>query len=316
MTYVAIGDSYAAGVGAATSEDGCGRTAAGYPRTVARALEVPLVEEACQGATAVEATQQQTAALDGDTTLVTVTAGGNDLDFTGVLTEAAKPAWLADSGPILDRTDRRIESDLPPVLTELYSAVRARASSARVVVLGYPALFTGGDCSPVTFFTDVEIDRLNAAADRIAETMAGICGQVGVEFVDVRAEFVGHGTCAGEAWIHGVSWPLDQSFHPNAEGHAAYGRIALRALGGPEALLADRPEPAVVRGSVPARRHPVFTPPDLTSRASLEAARAWGLDADRVAELGRRVQAGTPDPGAVEELRALHQQVRARRGQA
>lgn len=315
MTYVAIGDSYAAGVGGGVPEDHCGHTP-GYPMAVSRALGLPLRDETCQGATAVEATQRQVGAVEADSTLVTVTVGGNDLDFTGVLTEAAKPAWLADSGPVLDRTDRRVAVDLPPVLTALYSTLQSRAPSARVVVLGYPALFSDGDCSVATFFTDVEIGRLNAVADRLAEAMATICSRVGVEFVDVREEFVDHGTCADEEWLHGASWPLDQSFHPNAAGHAAYGRVAVRALGHPEPVPADRPQPDVTRGAAPERPHPVFAPPDLTAPESLRAARAWGLDPDRVATLARRVQVAHPDPQAAEELKALHQQVRVRRGWA
>lgn len=320
MSYVAVGDSYAAGVGAGTPDDACGRTSAGYPMTVSRALELPLRYEACQGATAVEAERLQADAVAADTSLVTVTAGGNDLDFTDVLTEVAKPAWLADTGPILDRTEERIDSALPEVLTSLYSTLQSRAPLARIVVLGYPALFSDGDCSLVTFFSDVEIDRLNAFATRIAEVMKAACAEADIEFIDVRDDFADHGTCSDDEWIHGVSWPLDDSFHPSAEGHAAYARAALSTFDQLQPVPTGRPQPTVSRGTTPTRRHPIFAPPDLTSQESVETASSWGLDPDLVADLGRRIRltvpGAEPDPEAAQELKELHQQVRVRRGWA
>lgn len=316
MTYVAIGDSYAAGVGAGATEDGCGRTTAGYPLAVSRAVGRELRYEACPGATAVEATRIQVDAVGADTMLVTITAGGNDLGFSDVLTEVAKPAWLGDSDPVLDETQRRAESTLPGVLSPLYAAVRDRAPLARVVVLGYPRLFSGSDCNLVTFFTDDEIARMNAIADRAAEVMSEVCERSEVEFVDVRNEFAGHGTCGGKEWIHGASYPLEESFHPNAQGHEAYGRLATSALDVADPGV-EGVQPAISRAAMPDRSRPIFAPPDLSSPQSRERAAAWGLDPDEVAELGRRVHpsdpAVRPDPQAAQQLWALHQQVRERR---
>ncbi|WP_018157732.1 SGNH/GDSL hydrolase family protein [Demetria terragena] len=273
MTYVALGDSYAAGVGAGTPEDGCGRTSAGYPLAVSRALDEALLYEACPGATTVEVATIQTGVITRETSRVSVTAGGNDLGFADVLTEIAKPSWLSDSGAVLAETERRVGEDLPQALDVLFDAIKSRGPQAQIVMVGYPRLFSSGDCSLVTFFTDDEIARMNGIADRMAEVMGKVCSESGAEFVDVREEFAAHGTCADQEWVHGASYPLEESFHPNGAGHEAYARLALAGFG-VDAAPADRPQPQVTRAMMPDRRRPVFLPPDLSVPRSQRPGRA------------------------------------------
>ncbi|MBE7160455.1 MAG: hypothetical protein INR72_04345, partial [Williamsia herbipolensis] len=98
--YVALGDSRAAGL-TTTSQaagDGCGRTDAGYPTVVAHALAVAsFTSVACGGAVAADVVDRgqstsngrrvpvQTAALRPDTSLVTLSIGGNDIRWFGIV---------------------------------------------------------------------------------------------------------------------------------------------------------------------------------------------------------------------------------------
>ena len=63
---------------------------------------------------------------------------------------------------------------------------------------------------------------VNAAADDLADLIAAAAQRAGAEFVDVRGAFTGHELCRPQEWIHGVSWPVDSSFHPTTRGHTAY----------------------------------------------------------------------------------------------
>jgi hypothetical protein len=67
----------------------------------------------------------------------------------------------------------------------------------------------------------------NAAADRLDGVLQRAASQAGVNFVDVRPNFSGHGVCdSGGRWINGIdlkspgALPIDGSFHPTEAGQA------------------------------------------------------------------------------------------------
>ncbi len=338
--YTALGDSYAAGVGSGDSAGSCGRSVEGYPVLVAASLDATLDYEACLGATIGEVRKGQLHGLGDQSEYVSITVGGNDLHFTTVMTEFALPAWMADDS-VLDESLRILHDELPGRYDDLLTEVRDRAPRARVLVVGYPRLFDGVDCSLFTFFSVEEMDRLNDAADELAEVTAAACRRAGVEFVDVRGAFDGHAICDDKTWLHDAVWPLEESFHPNAAGHAAYGRLVAAAFGAPDARIREGQE-AVLRSAVAAREAalagrvevtepatgeggwpiptafgggrtapaPCFRMPDLTSRRSLEGASRHGLDPDEVALLGLRLKSPAGDRWAMQRVHELDRQVR------
>lgn len=113
-TYVALGDSYAAGYGlpvpsAPTGKPvpGCEQTTGDYPHILSAQLGLTLTDVACSGATTVDFANPQSVTggqappqLDIFKTvqpdLVTITIGGNDLGFTSIATACAA---TAGSGP-------------------------------------------------------------------------------------------------------------------------------------------------------------------------------------------------------------------------
>lgn len=220
--YVALGDSYSSGLGTrGSSAAPCRRSAVAFPVAVAAARPgTDLVHVACAGATVADVRDRQLDALTPDTTLVTLTVGGNDAGFTSVLTRCALPTWVARCGPPVRRARAIVERELPARLDGLYRELRRRAPAARVVVAGYPRLFNGLDCGPFTFFSRDDQRLLDGASDLLRSTLRRRARSVGFAFADVTPAFRGHAVCDAEEWLNGLSRPLRESFHPNAAGHA------------------------------------------------------------------------------------------------
>jgi lysophospholipase L1-like esterase len=85
VEYVALGDSYAAGLGAGPPYNGaCLQSAEGYPALL-ESERIDLETNAiCSGATTSEVAKTQLSELSRDTRLVTITVGGNDLGVSHV----------------------------------------------------------------------------------------------------------------------------------------------------------------------------------------------------------------------------------------
>ena len=94
--YVALGDSYASGLGSFSylpgtnkSQNGCDRASDGYVKQLATDLGYALGFEACSGATIdslIDGSNGQDSALGHDTRVVTLSIGGNDVGFAPILT--------------------------------------------------------------------------------------------------------------------------------------------------------------------------------------------------------------------------------------
>ena len=223
--YVAMGDSYAAGLGTRVYDSGsgdCKRSPRAYAPIDAARIGATLTFVACSGAEVSDVVDSQVRALDAATTWVTVQVGGNDAGFADVLTECALPWWASDcAGAVADARDI-ITHTLPGRLDGLYDQISARAPSAEVVVVGYPRLFNGEDCNAGTFFSPADERLLNEGADLLNATISGVADSHGFDFVDPTADFAGHAVCDDPEWINGLSNPIRESYHPNRAGQLAY----------------------------------------------------------------------------------------------
>lgn len=211
---VALGDSYAAGLGAGDeAPDDCRQSPHAYPRLWAERHHASLVQAACAGATTDEV-RGQAERITPNATLVTITAGGNDAGFGDVMTTCT----LGDDDECVRRVDvaeRFIRDELPGRLDSLYGAVDDR-TSADVVVLGYPRLFSHDTWC---LMSAPKRTAVNRAADALAEVTGDRAKAAGFEFADVREAFDDHGACADDPWLNGlVLIPVDRSYHPNRAG--------------------------------------------------------------------------------------------------
>jgi lysophospholipase L1-like esterase len=222
-SYVALGDSYASGLGTRSYVDdsSCKRSASAYPQLIAAQRGYALSFQACAGATVPTVTSSQLGALSGSTSYVSVSVGGNDAGFADVLTECATPYWAGDCDSAIDGAQAFIRSTLPSSLAGLYADIRGRAPAARVVVVGYPRVFMGEDCNALTWFSPEEQTRLNATADQLNAVLASAASAAGFAFANPTGAFTGHAVCDDPEWLNGLSNPIDESYHPNAAGHAS-----------------------------------------------------------------------------------------------
>jgi len=223
-SYVALGDSYSSGVGTRSYiSDGtsCQRSTYAYPRLVAASRGYTLSFQACSGAKVSDVTSKQLGVLSSSTGFVTISVGGNDAGFTSTLTECAKPGWLSNCGAAVSKANSYISNTLPGTLSTLYAAIRSRAPSAKVVVVGYPRLFNGEDCNALTWFSPSEESSLNATADRLNGVLANAAAAKGFSFANPTSAFVGHAVCGSPEWLNGLSNPVSESYHPNRTGQAS-----------------------------------------------------------------------------------------------
>ena len=119
--YVALGDSYSSGTGTRSYiSDGtsCQRSVYAYPSLIASARGYSLNFRACSGARVSDVTNTQLSALSTATRYVSLSVGGNDIGFTSVLTECAKPSWMSDCNGAIDTAQAYINSTLPSRLSD------------------------------------------------------------------------------------------------------------------------------------------------------------------------------------------------------
>ncbi len=223
--YVALGDSYASGVGTRSyiaDSGSCQRSTKAYPYIDATRIGANLAFVACSGARVADVTTKQLGSVTGSANLVSVQVGGNDAGFSSVITECAKPSWLGDCTGAINNAQAIINNTLPGRLNGLYGSIKSKAPSARVVVVGYPRLFNGTDCNAGTFFSPTEMTRLNQTADLLNSKIAASASAAGFTFVNPTSAFIGHAVCGSPEWINGLSNPVSESYHPNVTGQASY----------------------------------------------------------------------------------------------
>ncbi|KAA1427953.1 SGNH/GDSL hydrolase family protein [Nocardioides antri] len=223
-SYVALGDSYASGVGTRSYiSDGtsCQRSTYAYPYLVAQQKGYTLNFKACSGATTSTVTNSQLSAVVSTTKYVTLSVGGNDAGFSSVITECAQPGWMSNCDGAINNAQSFINNTLPGRLSTLYASIDSRAPSAVVVVTGYPRLFMGEDCNAGTWFSPSEQTRLNQTADLLNQKLSAAAAARGFKFANPTSRFIGHAVCDDVEWVNGLSNPTSESYHPNRLGQSS-----------------------------------------------------------------------------------------------
>jgi hypothetical protein len=112
-----------------------------------------------------------------------------------------------------------VDSTLPGLLDNVYSAISAKAPSAHVVVLGYPRFYKLG--TTCIGLSETKRSAINGAADYLDSAIAKRAADHGFTFGDVRTTFTGHEICSGSSWLHSLNLlNITESYHPTAAGHS------------------------------------------------------------------------------------------------
>ncbi|MDT0444625.1 SGNH/GDSL hydrolase family protein [Streptomyces johnsoniae] len=222
VEYVALGDSYSSGVGAGSYDGGsgdCRRSTVAYPELWADANAPASFDfTACSGARTTDVLDNQLGPLDAGTTLVSISIGGNDAGFADTMLTCVLQGTSACLSAV-DTANSYITGTLPGRLDTVYDAISTRAPNAEVVVLGYPRMYElDGSC--LLGISEQSRAAINGAADNLGEVIGKRAADHGFTYGDVRPAFTGHEICSGDAWLHSVTWPIGDSYHPTADGQS------------------------------------------------------------------------------------------------
>lgn len=223
VNYVALGDSYASGVGAdsyISSSGSCLRSTNAYSALWAAAKSPTSYNSvACSGATTASVTSSQLSALSTSTTLVSITVGGNDVGFANIMATCALQGTSACVAAVQAAEDYA-STTLPGKLDTLYAQIKAKSPSARVVVVGYPVFYQLGTIC--IGLSSTSHTKINEGINLLDEVIKSAAGRAGFVFGDVRSIFVGHQLCSyGTKWLHALNFlDLTVSYHPTAAGQS------------------------------------------------------------------------------------------------
>jgi lysophospholipase L1-like esterase len=181
-------------------------------------------------------------ALAKDTTLVTITIGGNDIGFSELATTCAQLAVTDPLGAPCEEhytaggTDQ-VRARIAATASKVAAVVRGihqRSPRAKVLVLGYLRILPPeGTCWPIVPLAVGDVPYLDGIAQDLNDMIATQAEENGASFVDTYTPSLGHDACQlpGTKWVEGYI-PLSPAFplHPNALGMAAVKKIVLDEL--------------------------------------------------------------------------------------
>lgn len=234
--YVALGDSVAAGLGLdATSNvenenaSRCGRSDQAYGAIVAQRLSMPFINTACSGATAGDlvtkqgvdgpniAAQLDTAFSGGTPTLMTITAGANDVHWDEFIQICHRTNCATRS---VTATAEAYVYALKIKLEYAFSSIqnRSNGSPPHVILTGYYNPISELCVDEQQRITLAEVNWMSTRTAQLNNTIQDVASRYSfVHFASV--DFTGHDVCSSDSWLQTADdvAPL----HPTAQGQAA-----------------------------------------------------------------------------------------------
>jgi hypothetical protein len=267
--YVALGDSYSSGEGNPKFEpdtevgngDECHRSAeqnGAYALMVEKDLGNPsFAFVACSGSTigniwsgttdlpqgkTQDPEPLQIESLSPATKVVTLTIGGNDVGFAKVISTCILHATecsavgLSSAPPALRNLKAEI-GKLEGKLEDTYKAIKSKAQSANIYVLGYPDIFPrtapeADSCFGDTFLEHSSIEWLIERQAQLDKVIKEAARKSHVSWVDPNSgshSFINHDICSQQSWFIRPenSSPTRYSFHPTSKGQEALAKTLI-----------------------------------------------------------------------------------------
>jgi lysophospholipase L1-like esterase len=251
----AVGSSFAAGPGIEpVANAGAMRSERNYAHQLADRLGAKLVDLTVSGATTatIVDTPQQVAAnltfppqLDGlpsDADVVTITAGGNDLQFAPALLYVA---WLRlePESPMVNMLGAMFPNGIPAPtdesvalatagLVRVVETARAKAPGARVVLVDYLTVLDEASIAS-TPFTPEELDQFLVIQAAIKKAFADAASTTGADLITASSLSTEHAIGSAEPWVQPFYQVMEKtggSFHPNEAGMTAIAAELERVL--------------------------------------------------------------------------------------
>jgi len=269
-TYVNMGDSYSAGegtfnyvAGTNTSTNMCHRSTDAYSgQYVAGSSRwTSVINVACTGAVTGDLfyppgkinsqniptlnEKAQVSALNGNTGLVTITIGGNNLNLLGLLQncyhQLVGPAIGACFASSINKGLFTQITQLQSTLVATYQQLQEDAPNATIVVLTYPQIFPAtfdpvldyncNDSIVPVIIDQSQLDEIRSVVSALDTVIEQAAAQAGVRVVNMENAFSGHEVCTPIPWVNDiVGTGQDESFHPNVFGYAQEASILKSTL--------------------------------------------------------------------------------------
>jgi hypothetical protein len=130
-----------------------------------------------------------------------------------------------------------IRTQTYPHLVAALTAVRTKAPSATVVILGYPQILPATwnpGCIGVMPYAQGDVPWLHDQQAVLNDVVRKAAQQTGARFIDMAPSSTGHDACSGplQRWIEPLAGFVNAyPVHPNATGEAAMADQTLLQLG-------------------------------------------------------------------------------------
>ncbi|MEQ8689637.1 MAG: SGNH/GDSL hydrolase family protein [Pseudomonadales bacterium] len=238
--YVNMGSSFAAGSGVDPVRPGsvprCRQSGENYASLLAERLDLELEDRSCAGATSKHLLEPwkdlppQIEAVNRDTRLVTITVGGNDLNYVRNLVAASciVEEGLSFGGKKMpcfaeERVVEEVYEALVFNLRQISERIAQRAPQAMIVFIQYVTLIPSELCD-ATPLTPDEGHRLRRIGVRLAAITASVASESGAMLLSTDTLSALHTACDVDPWsiggrttannMDGIIW------HPNRRGNA------------------------------------------------------------------------------------------------
>jgi lysophospholipase L1-like esterase len=253
-TYVALGDSYAAGplIPLQIPPYGCLKSDHNYAHLAAPSLRMTLRDPSCSGAQTKHMTESQGVtpgpnppqfdSLDEKVKLVTLQIGGNDIGFSEITRNCASETspeghpcqdhYVTASG---DEISQRIQAAAPKVAAVI-QGIHARSPKATVYVVNYLPLFpeqplvagAPEGCWPQMPVAWDDVPYLRAKQKELNQMLADQAAANGARLLDAYTLGIGHDACQPPVvrWVEPAA-PVNAAapFHPNLGGMMAESQL-------------------------------------------------------------------------------------------
>jgi lysophospholipase L1-like esterase len=242
--YVSMGSSFAAGPGIPPAQPGsaaaaCARSGNNYASAVARDTGANLTDASCSGATTANlltdsqsSQPPQVQAVSAATRVVTVTIGGNDVDYLGSIgSYSCLTGGGTNCGSVDQNAINQTFGALAGRLENVVNAVHSASPQAHVYLVNYFTLLPdSGVCANVPLTADqAAFER--SIASRLAAATATAASAASATLVDLAAASHGHDACAAAPWVETYRPAAGRSaYHPNEAGMKAAASLVESAL--------------------------------------------------------------------------------------
>lgn len=253
LRITALGSSFAAGPRIEPTEnEAAGRSSRNYAHQLAEKLKADLTDLTVSGATLSNVLNKsqtilgqtfapQLQGMPPETDIVTLTCGGNDMDYIGsILTDSHMTLEQPDKGwtpsqataPLLE-----VPELIDRFLAVLYK-IQSIAPKAQVYLVGYLSLIGDGTRSGTDIpLTADQISHYKRVAQLLRQAYidaAKACPWA--ELVDVAEMSSGHALGSKEPWVLGCDRDMIRyghlTYHPNLAGHTAVADMIYRQVVG------------------------------------------------------------------------------------